>query len=52
MTDKEKYEKWREVAMKMAEEKKIIQEFGVERAKNEYGIRFEELRLPRVREEK
>jgi hypothetical protein len=52
MTEKEKYEKWRQVAEKMLEEKNIIQEIGVERAKNEYGIKFEKLRLPRVREKK
>ena len=40
MTNKEKYEMWRNVATSMVEEKKIIQEVGVERAKSEYGIKF------------
>lgn len=52
MTEKEKYEKWRQIAFSMAEEKKIIQEVGVERAKNEFGIKFGKLRLPRIREKK
>ncbi|MDZ7933852.1 MAG: hypothetical protein U5M51_02525 [Emticicia sp.] len=52
MTEKEKYEKWRQIAFSMAEEKKNIQEVGVERAKNEFGIKFEKLRLPRIREKK
>lgn len=52
MTEKEKYEKWRQIAFSMAEEKKIIQEVGVERAKNEFDIKFEKLRLPRIREKK
>ncbi|MBC7409488.1 MAG: hypothetical protein H7339_13960 [Arcicella sp.] len=52
MTNKEKYEMWRNVATSMVEEKKIIQEVGVERAKSEYGIKFEKLREPRVPENK
>lgn len=52
MTEKEKYEKWRQIALLMVEEKRIIQEVGVERAKNEYGIKFEELKPPRVPEKK
>lgn len=52
MTNKEKYEMWRNIATSMAEEKRIIQEVGVERAKTEYGIKFAELREPRVTENK
>lgn len=52
MTNKEKCEMWRNVATSMVEEKKIIQEVGVERAKSEYRIKFEKLREPRVPENK
>jgi hypothetical protein len=52
MTNKEKYEMWGKVAIAMAEEKRIIQEVGVERAKTEYGIKFAKLREPRVSENK
>lgn len=52
MTNKEKYEMWRNIATAMVEEKRIIQEVGVERAKTEYGIKFEKLREPQVSENK
>ena len=52
MTEQEKYEKWRKIAFSMAEDKRIIEEIGVERAKNEHGIKFDKLRPPRVREGK
>ena len=52
MTNKEKYEMWKRAAEMMLADQKIIHEVGVERAKNEYGIRFAKLREPRVRENK
>ncbi|GGD81809.1 hypothetical protein GCM10011514_52350 [Emticicia aquatilis] len=52
MTEQEKYEKWKKIAEKMLNEKQIIQEVGVELAQKEYGIEFNELRPPRIREKK
>jgi hypothetical protein len=52
MTNKEKYEMWRKIAASMVEEKRIIQEVGVDRAKNEYGVKFEKLESPRVHADK
>ncbi len=52
MTNKEKYEMWKNATEMMLADQKIIHEVGVERAKNEYGIKFEKLREPRVRASK
>jgi hypothetical protein len=52
MTNKEKYEMWKKAAEMMLADQKIIHKVGVERAKNEYGIKFAELREPRVPESK
>ena len=52
MTEQEKYENWRKIAFSMLEEKRIIEEIGIERAKIEHGIKFDKLKPPRVRESK
>ena len=48
MTNKEKYEMWGKAIKMMLADQKIIHEVGVERAKNEYGIKFAKLREPRI----
>jgi hypothetical protein len=40
MSEQEKYEKLKKIAMKMAEDKKIIDQKGTERAAKENGIKF------------